>query len=54
MLDNKNFIIAGGIVGIALGITKNKGFWITLLYSCGLGVAGGLVGLAINKIKNTE
>jgi len=53
-VDNKNYIIAGGLAGIYLGIATSKGFWITLLYSCGLGLAGGLVGTTINKIQNKQ
>ena len=52
VVDNKNYIIAGGLVGMYLGISAQKGFFITLLYSCGLGVVGGLVGTTVNKLKN--
>jgi len=54
MVDNKNYIIAGGLTGIYLGISKNKGFWVTLLYSCSLAFAGAVVGSTVNKIKNKQ
>jgi hypothetical protein len=53
-MDNKNYILGGTLVGIYLGISNNKGFWVTLLYSCGFGLVGGLVGTTVNKIKNKE
>ena len=53
-MENKNYVIAGGLVGMYLGIKNQKGFWITLLYSCGVGFAGGLIGTTINKIKSNQ